>query len=62
MAAFSSINDLKDAAGPAIGTYLYAVMSILPWCAGVVATLIASIALVAPIRKHEMLHNNNRNE
>jgi MFS transporter, DHA1 family, tetracycline resistance protein len=53
MAAFSSVGDLKDTVGPAIGTYLYAVMSALPWGAGIVASLFAALALAARIRKHE---------
>lgn len=53
MAAFSTVSDLKDTVGPAIGTYLYAIMSALPWGAGIVASLIASLALALRIRSHE---------
>jgi DHA1 family tetracycline resistance protein-like MFS transporter len=53
MAAFSSVGDLKDTVGPAIGTYLYAMMSALPWGAGIVASLFAAVALAARIRRHE---------
>ena len=34
MAAFSSVHDMRDAAGPAIGTALYAAGSMLPWLVG----------------------------
>ena len=53
MAAFSSVGDLKDTVGPAIGTYLYAMMSALPWGAGIVASLFAALALAVRIRRHE---------
>jgi DHA1 family tetracycline resistance protein-like MFS transporter len=53
-AAFSVVSDLRDAAGPAIGTHLYATASVLPWGVGIVASLVASIALAATARSHEM--------
>ncbi len=53
MAAFSSVGDLKDTVGPAIGTYLYAVMSALPWGAGAIASLFAALVLATRIRRHE---------
>jgi MFS transporter, DHA1 family, tetracycline resistance protein len=53
MAAFSTVSDLKDTVGPAIGTYLYAIMSALPWGAGIVASLFAALALATRIRSHE---------
>jgi DHA1 family tetracycline resistance protein-like MFS transporter len=52
-AAFGVVNDLKDAAGPAIGTWLYALSSVLPWGTGIVASLVSSIALAAAARRHE---------
>jgi DHA1 family tetracycline resistance protein-like MFS transporter len=53
MAAFGSVGDLKDAVGPAIGTYLYAMMAVLPWGTGIVASLVAFIALAVKVRSHE---------
>ena len=52
-AAFGVVNDLRDAAGPAIGTWLYALSSVLPWGTGLVASLVASGALAAAARRHE---------
>jgi MFS transporter, DHA1 family, tetracycline resistance protein len=52
-AAFGVVNDLKDAAGPAIGTWLYALSSVLPRGTGIAASLIASVALAAAARGHE---------
>jgi MFS transporter, DHA1 family, tetracycline resistance protein len=52
-AAFSVVFDLKDAAGPAIGTWLYALSAALPWGTGIVASLVASAALAATARRHE---------
>jgi MFS transporter, DHA1 family, tetracycline resistance protein len=54
MAAFSSVSDLKDTVGPAIGTYLFATMSVLPWGTGIVASLLAATALAGRIRSHEV--------
>jgi DHA1 family tetracycline resistance protein-like MFS transporter len=53
-AAFGVVNDLKDAAGPAIGTWLFALAAALPWAAGVVVSIAASLGLVAMARRHEM--------
>lgn len=52
-AAFSVVFDLKDAAGPAIGTWLYALSAALPWGTGIIASLVASAALAAAARRHE---------
>jgi MFS transporter, DHA1 family, tetracycline resistance protein len=53
-AAFGVVNDLKDAARPAIGTWLFALAAALPWAAGVVVSIAASLGLVAMARRHEM--------
>jgi DHA1 family tetracycline resistance protein-like MFS transporter len=53
MAAFAVVGDLKDAAGPAIGTYLYAVAVRLPWLIGVPVALVAALALALAARRHE---------
>jgi MFS transporter, DHA1 family, tetracycline resistance protein len=52
-AAFSVVFDLKDAAGPAIGTWLYAMSTALPWGTGIVASIVASSALAVATRRHE---------
>jgi len=52
-AAFSVVFDLKDAAGPAIGTWLYAISAVLPWGSGIVASLAAAFALATAARSHE---------
>jgi MFS transporter, DHA1 family, tetracycline resistance protein len=52
-AAFSVVFDLKDAAGPAIGTWLYAMSTVLPWGTGIVASIAASLALAVAARRHE---------
>jgi MFS transporter, DHA1 family, tetracycline resistance protein len=52
-AAFSAVGDLKDTAGPAIGTYLFALSSTLLWGAGVLASLAAALALAVAARRHE---------
>jgi MFS transporter, DHA1 family, tetracycline resistance protein len=52
-AAFGVVNDLKDAAGPAIGTWLYALSAALPWASGVVISLVAAFGLAAAARRHE---------
>jgi MFS family permease len=46
-AAFGVVNDLKDAAGPAIGTWLFALAAALPWVAGIMVSIAASFGLVA---------------
>lgn len=53
-AAFSVVFDLKDAAGPAIGTWLYATSTALPWGTGIVASAAAALALATAARRHEM--------
>ena len=52
-AAFSIVFDMKDAVGPAIGTWLYAISAALPWGTGVIASLVASGALAVAARRHE---------
>lgn len=52
-AAFSVVFDFKDAAGPAIGTWLYALSTALPWGTGIVASIVASGALAVATRRHE---------
>jgi DHA1 family tetracycline resistance protein-like MFS transporter len=52
-AAFGVVNDLKDAAGPAIGTWLFALSAALPWGTGVVVSVAASLGLAAAARRHE---------
>lgn len=52
-AAFSVVFDLKDAAGPALGTWLYAISAVLPWGTGIAVSLAASGALAVAARRHE---------
>jgi MFS transporter, DHA1 family, tetracycline resistance protein len=52
-AAFGVVHDLKDAAGPAIGTWLFALSAALPWGVGVLVSIAASCGLVAAARRHE---------
>jgi MFS family permease len=52
-AAFSLVSDLRDAAGPAIGTWLYALAAGLPWASGAVISIAAAFGLAAATRKHE---------
>jgi MFS transporter, DHA1 family, tetracycline resistance protein len=52
-AAFGVVNDLKDAAGPALGTWLFALAAVLPWGTGVVVSIAASLGLAAAARRHE---------
>jgi DHA1 family tetracycline resistance protein-like MFS transporter len=52
-AAFGVVNDLKDAAGPAIGTWLYALTAGLPWASGAVISLAAALGLAVAARRHE---------
>jgi MFS transporter, DHA1 family, tetracycline resistance protein len=52
-AAFSIVFDMKDAVGPAIGTWLYAISTALPWGTGVIASIVASGALAVATRRHE---------
>jgi MFS transporter, DHA1 family, tetracycline resistance protein len=53
MAAISSVNDLKDTAGPASGMYLYGVSARLPWLLGMPIALLAALALAITIRRGE---------
>jgi MFS transporter, DHA1 family, tetracycline resistance protein len=57
-AAFSVVFDLKDAAGPAVGTWLYAISTALPWGTGIVASIVASGALAIATRRHETAQTN----
>jgi MFS family permease len=52
-AAFGVVNDLKDAAGPAIGTWLYALAAGLPWASGAVISLGAAVGLAMAARRHD---------
>ncbi len=52
-AAFSVASDLRDAAGPAIGTWLFALGSGLPWASGAVISFAAALGLAAAARRHE---------
>jgi hypothetical protein len=49
-AAFGVVNDLKDAAGLAIGTWLYALAAGLPWASGAVLSLGAALGLAVAAR------------
>jgi MFS transporter, DHA1 family, tetracycline resistance protein len=53
MAAFSAAGDLKDAAGPALGTTLYALASRLPWLVGIPLAIGAGAFLALVARRHE---------
>jgi MFS family permease len=52
-AAFGVVNDLKDAAGPAIGTWLYALAAGLPCASGAVISLGAAVGLAVAARRHD---------
>jgi DHA1 family tetracycline resistance protein-like MFS transporter len=52
-AAFGVVNDLKDAAGPAIGTWLYALAAGLPWASGAILSLGAAFGLAVAARRHD---------
>jgi MFS transporter, DHA1 family, tetracycline resistance protein len=52
-AAFGVVNDLKDAAGPAIGIWLYTLAAGLPWGSGVFISIAAALGLAAAARRHE---------
>jgi len=52
-AVFGVVNDLKDAAGPAIGTWLYALAAGLPWASGAVISLGAALGLAVAARRHD---------
>lgn len=49
-AAFGITNDLRDAAGPAIGTYLFALAGDLPWLVGAPISLVAGLLLAFRLR------------
>lgn len=51
MAALSTVHDLEDTAGPAIGTYLYALGSGLPWLIALPVTIAGTIALAYTARR-----------
>jgi MFS transporter, DHA1 family, tetracycline resistance protein len=52
-AALGVVHDLKDAAGPAVGTWLFALAAALPWGIGMLLSVAASFGLVAAARRHE---------
>lgn len=54
-AAFGVVGDIRDAAGPAIGTWLFAIAAVLPWGAGAVLSIAASLGLVSVMRRHEQV-------
>src|SRR5262249_13249713 len=56
MAAFAVVGDLKDAAGPAIGTWLYATAAFRRGLVGLPAARAAGVALALAARRHEMAH------
>jgi hypothetical protein len=53
LAAFAVVGDLKDTAGPAIGTYLYAISAGLPWLVGMPLAFSAAFGLALAARRHE---------
>ncbi len=53
MAAFSATNALKDAAGPAIGLYLFSIAADLPWLVGLPVSLLSAVALALVVRRQE---------
>ena len=53
MAAVSTVNDLKDSAGPATGMLLYGMAATLPWLIGIPVAIGAAIGLATTIRRHE---------
>lgn len=57
MAAISTVNDLKDTAGPASGMYLYGVSARLPWLLGMPIVLLAALALAIAIKRGERLED-----
>ncbi|MFZ3360114.1 MAG: hypothetical protein WA177_15265, partial [Xanthobacteraceae bacterium] len=52
-AAFSVVSDLRDAAGPAIGTWLLALAPGLPWMSGIIIAAAAAFGLATAARRHE---------
>ncbi|WP_288587046.1 MFS transporter [uncultured Methylobacterium sp.] len=55
-AALSTVHDLKDAAGPALGTALFAASAGLPWLLGIGLVIPASAALVLRLHGREPGH------
>jgi DHA1 family tetracycline resistance protein-like MFS transporter len=51
MAAYSVVHDIRDAAGPAIGTGLYAAAATLPWLVGVPLAVVATLVLARTARR-----------
>lgn len=51
-AAMSAVSDLKDAAGPALGTSLFALATSLPWSTGLALTLLATSGLAFALRQY----------
>jgi MFS family permease len=52
-AAFSVVSDLRDAAGPAIGTWLFALSAGLPWASGALVSVAAALGLAIATHRHE---------
>jgi MFS family permease len=52
-AAFSVVSDLRDAAGPAIGTWLFALSAGLPWASGAIVSVAAALGLAIATHRHE---------
>jgi MFS family permease len=52
-AALSVVNDVRDTAGPAVGTWLYATAAALPWLTGMPVALAATVVLAWVVRRHE---------
>ncbi len=52
-AAFSVVSDLRDAAGPAVGTWLFALSAGLPWAGGAIVSVAAALGLALATHRHE---------
>lgn len=52
-AAFSVVGDLRDTAGPAFGTWLFAAAATLPWLIAVPATLLSGLILAGLVRRFQ---------
>jgi len=52
-AALSVVSDLKDAAGSALGTPLFALAAGLPWIVGLGLTLLAALGVAIGLQRHE---------
>ena len=50
MAAYSAVHDIRDAAGPAVGTALYAAAASLPWLIGAPVAVAATLVLARTAR------------